>query len=192
MERRHHRKKRKQIKIQPHLLKIVLGLILAVLIFVVVLLPKKAGENEGTTQTTTMSQTMTSTPALPELLIDSVEEQGGRVIVSTSYFDFSYPLAYADLIYMEAKMQDGQALLEFTTNIDGQTYRLYTLIFGGDGDIPLGTLRIGDSRYHVAAVIYEIDGAITEGWVNTFYAAQERFNDVVDSLEKNDGFIPAG
>lgn len=192
MEKRSNKTTGKQYKIQPHLIKIVLGLILAVLMIVVVLLPKKAGENESTTQTTTMSQTTTSAQALPDLMIHSVEEQGESVLVSTSYFDFTYPLAYADLIQMETKMQDDQARMEFTTRIDGETYPLYTLIFNGDEGISLGTLRIGSSRYHVSAVIYEIDEAIAKGWMNTFYAAQETFNDVVVSMEKNDGFIPAG
>ena len=198
MQRRSRERSGTPANVQPLYIVIALAVILVALIVALLLLSKKGDNGGSASKPTAGTSTSTTTPinngpqSLPELVVNSVGEQGEWVVVSTSYCSFRYPTAYSDLIYMEAKMLDGYAVVEFTTYIDGEQYPLYTLLFNGDEGIPLGTLRVGSVRCQVTAVIHKIDAAIPEGWVTTFYAAQETFNDVVFSLEENDGFIPAG
>ena len=194
MENKPDKNANAKVKSQPNLIKIIMILasILVVLIVVVAVLTIKAGNDNDTTQTTGTTQTTTSAESFPELIVLSVEEQGEWVQVSTSYCVFSYPVAYADLIHFEARMLDNQAVIEFTTEIDGERYPLYTLIFNGNEGHYLGMLQIESSSYRVSYLSYEIDEAITERWEDTFYAAQETFNDVDASLKQNDGYTPAG
>ena len=139
--------------------------------------------------------TTAATEATKELLlrVDSIEEQGDMMVVNTPFFQVKYPFAFADLIQVET-MDDGQvAELVFSAKLDLSAYRLFSITFGGTGEIPLGTMVLPgrEEAVEVYATLYQIDETLSSDFVNTFNAAQECFNDVMFSLMECEGFTPA-
>lgn len=146
-------------------------------------------ETTGAPETTAA----TEEPTKPQMSVDSIEEQGDMMIVNTPFFQLKYPFAFADLIQVEAVDNGDVAELHFSAKLDLSEYRLFSLTFGGTGDILLGTMVLPqyDAPVQVYATLYRIDGTLSSDFVNTFNAAQECFNDVMMSLMECEGFTPA-
>lgn len=136
---------------------------------------------------------VTQAPTVPQLTVESIEEQGDMMVVNTPYFQLRYPFAFADLIQVEAQTAGEVEELIFTAKLDLSEYRLFSLILGGTGDILLGTVMLPQREEPVAvyATLYRIDENLSSDFVNTFNAAQECFNDVMMSLMECEGFTPA-
>lgn len=175
----------------------VLALVLAML-----LLLAGCGEKDAPAETTqaiestapaAVETTAATEAPKTQLAVDSIEEQGDLMIVNTPFCTVKYPFAFADLIQVEANNNGDTAELVFSAKLDLSDYRLFTLSFGGSGDILLGTMMLPDrdEAVEVYATLYQIDETLSEDFVNTFNAAQECFNDVVISLMENEGFTPA-
>lgn len=135
----------------------------------------------------------TEAPAVPSLAVDSVQEDGDMMVVNTPYFQLRYPFAFADLIQVEAVINGDAEELVFSAKLDLSEYRLFSLSFGGTGDILLGTMELPERQepVQVYATLYRIDETLSSDFVNTFNAAQECFNDVMVSLVECEGFTPA-
>lgn len=146
-------------------------------------------------ETTGVPETTAATeePTKPQMSVDSIEEQGDMMIVNTPFFQLKYPFAFADLIQVEAVDNGEVAELHFSAKLDLSEYRLFSLTFGGTGDILLGTMVLPqyDAPVQVYATLYRIDETLSSDFVNTFNAAQECFNDVMMSLMECEGFTPA-
>lgn len=125
-----------------------------------------------------------------KLVIESVEEQGDQMVVSTSYCQVKYPYAFSDLIQVEAVNEEKGAALVFFSVIEGVRTDLYTISFGGTADIQLGTLKVGADTVAVRAQICKADEKLDQELQYVFVAAQETFNDVVASLSENSSFTP--
>ena len=180
---------------------IVLGVVLALLIVLLVCLDHdKAPEmsmpenTEAAATTPTEEATEEITEAVPEgkaLLVESVEEEEDTVIVVTTYVTVKYPYAFSDLMSVEAQTFEDHAALEFGANIGQTTYKAYTLYFNGSEEgMPVGTLQLDGETYVVTAQFHDVTG-LGKDDMTTFYAAQETFNDVVNSLAENEGFTAA-
>lgn len=135
----------------------------------------------------------TQAPEKPQLTIDSIVEQGDMMVVTTSFCVVKYPFAFADLIQVEAVNNGETGELVFSAKLDLSEYRLFSISFGGSGDIPLGTMVLPgrEEPAEVCATLYQIDESLSADFVNTFNAAQECFNDVMFSLMECEGFTPA-
>lgn len=135
----------------------------------------------------------TETHATQDLVIESTEEQGDMVVVTTSFGQVKYPFAFADLIQVRAVNEGTVASLEFTALIAQEEYPLFAVRFGGSEGIPLGTLEIpGEAEPRaVCAEFYSVDESALGDHAGTFFAAQETFNDVVASLYEIQAFAAA-
>lgn len=135
----------------------------------------------------------TEAPEKAQLAVDSIEEQGDMMVVNTPYCVLKYPFAFADLIQVEALNNGDAGELVFSAKLDLSDYRLFSIVFGGSGDILLGTMMLPDREeaVEVYATLYQIDETLSADFVNTFNAAQECFNDVMVSLMENEGFTTA-
>lgn len=157
--------------------------------------PAETAAETETVVITEIPETSAATEATetPKLSVDSIEENGDMMVVNTPFFQLQYPFAFADLIQVEAVDNGEAAELVFSAKLDLTAYRLFTLTFGGSGDILLGTMELPqyDAPVQVYATLYRIDESLSSDFVNTFYAAQECFNDVMMSLMACEGFTPA-
>ena len=146
-----------------------------------------AGTTAGTPEGTTAGTEPEATSQVKELLVETVTERADFVVVTTTYCTVKYPYAFSDLIFVEAKTLEAHAELQFSAEIDGEKYRVYTLYFNGEEGMPLGTLQIDGESYGVTAMFHEVTGLDDDDMIS-IYAAQETFNDVVNSLPENQGF----
>ena len=137
----------------------------------------------------TTQATEAAVPETPVLAVESVTEQGDAVIVKTSYCEVQYPFAFADLIRVRAEEEK----LNFVMELLGEEYPLFAICFGEGEGIPLGTLQL-EGQPEPMAVWAEIgvpnEDALGDN-VNTYFAVQESFNDVIMSLMENEGFTAA-
>lgn len=138
---------------------------------------------------------VTEAPAVvQELVVESVEDQGESVVVTTSFCTVKYPFAFADLIQVKAVNEPDVASLAFSARIAETDHPLFALHFGKAEGISIGILEVtgeaGPRAVH--AEFYPADEAALGNHVSTFLAAQEIFNDVVASLNDNQGFALAG
>jgi len=165
---------------------VVLGVVLALLIVMAVCLSQNKTPGNDKTDDTTAA----GTSGMKELLVESVTEQKDAVLVVTTYGTVQYPYAFSDLLSVEAETFEEYAVLDFSATIDGAVHKLYKLIFNGEEGVPIGTLQNDGETYVITAEFYEMSGVSGDA-VITFNAAQETFNDVVNSLFDNEGFTAA-
>ncbi|MBQ4140349.1 MAG: hypothetical protein IJD70_03330 [Clostridia bacterium] len=127
---------------------------------------------------------------LPELKIESIEEEGDQMVVSTSYCTFKYPMAYSDLISVEAYQGDGMSGIRFTAKIGGEQIPIYSLLFNSQEGGEFGTLDIEGvaESVRVSVVFAELPADIKDDDKATFFATQETVNDVERSLSEFDGY----
>lgn len=187
---------RKNTKEQTNLLRIVLIAVLALLVIVVVLLPgnrddggQRSGTDQptgndqisGTSQTTGSDQT-TGAPLVDELVIHSTREEGEWVWVSTSYGDFRYPYAFAELVAVEAKTEADRVALLFSACINGKNEPAYTLWIHKGVGTPAGLLAVQDRQVMTYVQFHSPDSSLGAEDMVAFYAAQETLNDVLQSM----------
>jgi len=158
-----------------------------------------AGCSSGEEQAENIASTelLKDADVLPEeatgLLLHSVEEQGDRVVVTTSYCVLAYPFAFSDLIQVDVVDDENCSCVEFRALIGEEEYLLYAILFDSEEGIYLGTLDATEQSdaVDVYAELYPVDESLNEDSLVAFMAAQETFNDVVFSLAENDSFTPA-
>lgn len=163
------------------------------------------GKQEATepAETVAVTQPQTEEVAVPEttqaptepvkLAIDVIEEQGDMMVVETTYCQLKYPFAFGDLIEVECINSGDTEALVFSVKLDLSSYRMFTITFGQTEGILLGTLLTPNAEEPVPvyADLGQIDENLPENFVNTFYAAQESFNDVIGALMENENFTAA-
>lgn len=119
-----------------------------------------------------------------------VTEQGDEVIVETPYCAVSYPSAFSDVVRVNTCQSGGGNGLEFRAEVAGKNLLLYTLWFGSDLGDALGTLEIADGdAIRVSIDMIAPPADLIDSDLDTFYAAQETINDVIQSLSGNDEFF---
>lgn len=186
----------KKVSKQRKVLTAVIAALSAVLVLLIIVLmclgrgeePEKV--EPGTTEGTMASTVAEEVSKVKELLVESVTERDDAMLVVTTYGTVKYPYAFSDLMTVEAETFEDYAVLEFGATIGGTVHKLYTLIFNGEEGIPVGTLLVDGETYVVTALFHDVSGIGDDGMV-TFYATQETFNDVVNSLSENQGFTAA-
>lgn len=158
---------------------------------------KKAEETtqpaETTQAVTETTQPATEAPVQAVLTVETLEEQGDMMVVTTSFGQVKYPYAFGDMLQVTAEDKGDVAELVFSALISGEEYHVFTVRFGSEEGIVLGTMAIeGEAEPRtVSAEFASVDGAALGDRANAYYAVQECFNDVAASLQENAGFTPA-
>lgn len=121
------------------------------------------------------------------------ENPDGQVVeITTSYCVVKYPIAFQDQIRVDAENQEDRAELKFSVLLNNAEYPLYSLIFGGNEGIPVGTLTRKDGTVVSVAILFcQADESLDMESLQSFYAVQETLNDVLQSLAENKQFTPA-
>ena len=159
-----------------------------------------AGADEGmsampvveTVEAEAPAEAETEEASAPVLSLVALEEQGEDMRVSTSWCDVKYPTAFADVIRVEAVSENNVAELRFHAVIQGAEYAAFSLVFGGEGDMPVGALVLPNGETVTVGVrMHPTPEELDENNQITFFATQEMFNDVEASLRENTGYTPA-
>lgn len=136
------------------------------------------------------SEPLNSEVNIPELKIESVEEQEEIVLITTSYGTMSYSSAFSELIGTDVYFGDGTGCIMFSARVGGGNQTVYSLLFNNESGIDVGMLKLDgvESPIRVSVVFYEAPAALAGDDLISYLAAQETFNDIVVSLNKNEGF----
>jgi hypothetical protein len=122
-------------------------------------------------------------------ILSEKEEQGVKTY-STVYGEFSYPTEFAEGIDVKASTKQGIPTLVFVINLNDRDASLFTIRYGGKEGIPFGTYQSsGEGEMITLYVSFaEMPPDLTADERDRFEAAQEVFNDVIASMEKNSEF----
>lgn len=181
---------------------VFVGIIAILLAVVIIMIAAKSGGSEGTgdgektdpapDQSThpIVTEPLIDDVNIPELKIESIEEQSENTVIKTSYCTITFPSMFYDLIKVDEYFGDGTGCIIFSAYIGNGYETVYTLIFNSETGIDIGTLKLDgvDDPIRVSVNFYEPSEGLSDDALAGFYAAQETFNDVVVSLEKNEGF----
>lgn len=158
----------------------------------------ESAQNEATTPSAEEQETIVQTEpeAEPEaaqkveLVVESTEEKEDSIIVTTSFCQLRYPFAFADLIQIKEQNDASVSSLEFSVLIKNEMYPIFAVRFGEGEGIPLGSILVpGETEDRpVYAELYVPDEVALGENANTYYAAQETFNDIVEALSENPNF----
>lgn len=167
----------------------VLAVVLAVLIGVVVtVLDADSPSDQGGSSSTSSSSVPKGAASIKELVVETIEEQGKSMIVTTSYGVIKYPVGFSELIHIDTESFADHTRMNFSTVVDGETVPLYTLYFNKYTGVSIGSMLVDGTVYAVTAEVYDLD-QVDEDHILSCQAAQETFHDVIVSLEENEGFL---
>ena len=126
----------------------------------------------------------------PELIVNSVQESAGAVVIETSYVKLKYSAEFVDIINVNVVNKNGCFGLAFVLDFEDVQAQLYTIMFDADEGNVIGTLKLSGqtNQLSVSAVLHELSEDLDEIYQTTFYAAQETVNDVILSLQENAGY----
>lgn len=131
-------------------------------------------------------------PSDSGLTVESVEQEGELMVITTSYCVLKYPFAFSDLIRVTAENQEDQASLLFCAWLSNTEYPMYSLIFDGDEGVPVGQLTLEDgTTVSVTVQFFQADEDMEPDMQQSFYAVQETINDIIGSLADVEGFTAA-
>lgn len=129
---------------------------------------------------------------LPELQIISTAEVEDLVVVESTYGTFHYPFAFSDIIGVKTINQETSSKLQFFARIDGEEVVIYTIHYNDAVGDRCGTLRLEDNaEVEVFVEFTDAPTSLSSGWLTTFYATQETFNDVLFSMSDDGQFVIA-
>lgn len=126
----------------------------------------------------------------PSLKLLSIAERGEWMVVETSYGFFRYPTAFADILAPEVIDQGTSSQLQFIAQIADRSLVLYSMHYNEERGARCGTLRLSDTVADMPVYVEfaEPPQGVSDDWLNTFYAVQETFNDVLDSMAEDSRF----
>lgn len=122
--------------------------------------------------------------SLPVLSILSETVEGESVVVETSYCTVKYPFAFSDVVKVEAVEGGEYTALRFFAVTGSGEHPAFDLEFFGGSGTELGSMEIEGGTARVSVSFHEPEG-FGEGEESTFYAVQEIFNDVLQSLAES-------
>ncbi len=186
---------------------VFVAIILVLMIVVVIMLCAKGGEDPESSDSSNIpaqsdapiteppiaSEPLNSEVNIPELKIESLEEQEQIVLITTSYGTMSFSSAFSELIGTDVYFGDGTGCIIFSARVGGENQTVFSLLFNNESGIDVGTLKLDgvETPIRVSVVFYDPPASIAGDDLISFLAAQETFNDIVVSLEKNEGFTSA-
>lgn len=111
---------------------------------------------------------------------------GDDITVDTEYGTLYYPAQWTEFIQMEQSSEGDATVVSFSAKINENSYSLFSITIGGEGDNPAGTLTGPDgTQRNVYVQITELEQSdtLSEGEQNRLYAMQEDINYLLDSLK---------
>lgn len=137
-------------------------------------------------QTQTVAPEETEPATLPALEITEILEEGDLVTVTTTFGTVSYPFAFSDLLSVAVE----EDRLVFNANLE-EAVPVFVIRFDDQAPIRLGSFYFSQTQQTliVSAELMELPEGM-DASQSGFYAAQETFNDVVNSLSENQNFTP--
>lgn len=122
------------------------------------------------------------------LIINAMYEEDDTIRVVTTYGSFSYPFAFSDIIKIEAINGDNSARMKFSACFENLSLPVFTLHFNDDMGIPCGIIKLKGKEIPVSVVLEKEPDNLKDDYKITFLAAQEVFNDVLNSMADNETF----
>ena len=171
---------------------LIAGIVLALAVCALLFLPKSEKKSaEVIVHEPNDALTLPTQPSHPALQLVERRENGDMIELVTTYCTLRFPYAFSDLVVQEITDQDGRIAIDFYAALGGERYPVYTVLFSGGGNIPLGTLQVDDVTFEVSANFHEDTANLQGDDMVSFCAAQETFNDIWASLEANENFTSA-
>ncbi len=121
------------------------------------------------------------------LSIMSLKEDGEWIVLNTSFLTLRYPFAFSDIIEAEAYNDESGSQLRFYSVLDEKKVLNFIIHFNSNEGVLCGTLKL-EQDIPVTVEFEEFPKKLSDDWQSTFYAVQETFNDVLDSMKDNDNF----
>lgn len=118
--------------------------------------------------------------------IDSDVTIAEDMTIQTRYGDLFFPAQWREFLVTDQTEDTNTIEVSFFAKVNDETYPLFTITIGGDGDTPAGMLTSSDGTQHnVYVQIEEIQESnlLDEGEQNRLYAMQEDINYLLDNLE---------
>lgn len=130
---------------------------------------------------------------VPELQIETTDEDNKWVTVKTTYGVVRYSSAFSDIVAVTAVQHEAASQLLFTANIGESEIPLYTIRYDEEGEgIVLGTLKLTSNvTVPVSVTLSDAPAELAGNDLATFIAAQETFNDVLTSMMEDSRFTMA-
>lgn len=163
----------------------VLGLCVIIVLGVVI-----AGmTNKNKDYNDDLESTEQENTSVPELKIISTKESDNWVVVETTYGEFQYPAAFSDIIKLESITKDNSSQLQFFARIDEGDVLVYTIYYNNNIGERFGKLKLSENNEIAVFFVFEkADGTNSSDWLDTFYAIQDTFNDVKNSMSEDSRF----
>lgn len=112
-------------------------------------------------------------------------EDSGMLEVETEYGTLYYPARWKEALVTAQEKSDETLTVDFSASVEGQEYRLFQVVIGGQEGDSAGVLTdaAGTAR-NVRLSVEEIAGigALGEEEQNQLYAMQEGVNDLLEHL----------
>ena len=123
---------------------------------------------------------------------DTTEEAIEEMDIETSFGTLKFPAKWKEQIRIEIE-DESECTIRFYGTVEGkEEQHLFNISFGGEGDIPIGSIIMDGVGYDVCMTFAELD---IEDWneedANTLFAMQEDVNYIIKCLEKNSNFEKA-
>ncbi len=116
-------------------------------------------------------------------MIFNISEQNHLVIAATEYGKIQYPYAMSDVIRIVSARYSDYASFEFRGTLDDKEVLFYTLWIGKVQGMSAGfAVDRGGNLHGVYFEIAQVPKGLRESDLNTFFAAQETINDVLNSF----------
>lgn len=112
----------------------------------------------------------------------AVLENENKVVIRTEYFELELPNTFAETILVDPVDYFDRYALEFKAKTLSETVPLYTVWIGHKTGTVLGVLHDNDTDKIVCIEFHNPPKSLTESELNTFYAAQETANDIIEML----------
>lgn len=140
--------------------------------------------------------------SMPELVVGQITRRDSVMVVDNSYLYLAYPYAHSEHISVVAVNQGNATALEFRARTSTMDEVLYTIWFNGtqehwkhDLDSISNTDQVGAfdpgdgmGAVPVTVLFYKASADLSENDRGTFLAAQETFNNVLQSMHENEKF----
>ena len=104
--------------------------------------------------------------------------------VETEYGTLQVPADMKEDMVIEQEEADGVLTITFSTELDGETYLLYTVTISDDDDKSVATIKDSDgNERYVTVLVNDMDlSSLEEEQQNKIYSMQESVNDMIDNL----------
>lgn len=125
-------------------------------------------------------------------LIGVDDDNYGDIEITTPYVDLHYPEKWLNYLKTEKNFDEENNVTIFASLDGKKDVELFTVHFNEDGETPLGVLDVEGESVYLAFSYAELklDETWTQNERDAVFAMQEQINYVIESLEKETGFVP--